>query len=44
MPEYAFAIDVYQGEHLEEGKKSLAFSLRYYNPEQTLTEEEVKKS
>ncbi|KMM37450.1 phenylalanine--tRNA ligase subunit beta [Guptibacillus hwajinpoensis] len=36
--------DVYQGEHLEEGKKSLAFSLRYYNPEQTLTEEEVKKA
>ncbi len=36
--------DVYQGEHLEEGKKSLAFSLRYYNPEETLTEEEVKKA
>lgn len=36
--------DVYQGKHLEEGKKSLAFSLRYYNPEQTLTEEEVKKA
>ncbi|WLR60776.1 phenylalanine--tRNA ligase subunit beta [Guptibacillus hwajinpoensis] len=36
--------DVYQGEHLDEGQKSLAFSLRYYNPEQTLTEEEVKKA
>ncbi|MCA0986293.1 phenylalanine--tRNA ligase subunit beta [Guptibacillus algicola] len=36
--------DVYQGEHLEDGKKSLAFSLRYYNPEQTLTEEEVKNA
>ncbi|TLS39169.1 phenylalanine--tRNA ligase subunit beta [Pseudalkalibacillus caeni] len=36
--------DLYQGEHMEEGKKSLAFSLRYYNPEHTLTEEEVKKA
>jgi phenylalanyl-tRNA synthetase beta chain len=35
--------DVYQGEHLEEGKKSLAYSLRYYNPEKTLTDEEVTK-
>jgi phenylalanyl-tRNA synthetase beta chain len=36
--------DVYQGEHMETGKKSLAFSLRYYNDEQTLTEEEVTKA
>lgn len=33
--------DVYQGEHLEEGKKSLAFSLTYYDPEHTLTDDEV---
>ncbi|PAD63892.1 phenylalanine--tRNA ligase subunit beta [Bacillus siamensis] len=35
--------DVYEGEHMEEGKKSVAFSLQYVNPEQTLTEEEVTK-
>ncbi|ATH92710.1 phenylalanyl-tRNA synthase subunit beta [Bacillus glycinifermentans] len=35
--------DVYEGEHMEEGKKSVAFSLQYLNPEQTLTEEEVTK-
>ncbi|MFA8437896.1 phenylalanine--tRNA ligase subunit beta [Pueribacillus sp. YX66] len=33
--------DVYAGEHLATGKKSIAFSLLYLNPEQTLTEEEV---
>ncbi|MGJ9382974.1 phenylalanine--tRNA ligase subunit beta [Salipaludibacillus sp. CF4.18] len=33
--------DVYQGEHLEIGKKSLAFSLRYLDPEKTLTDAEV---
>lgn len=36
--------DVYQGEHLEEGKKSVAFSLRYVDPERTLTDEEVTKA
>lgn len=36
--------DVYHGEHLEEGKKSLAFSLKYYDPERTLTDEEVVKT
>lgn len=35
--------DVYQGEHLEAGKKSLAFSIRYQDPEKTLTDEEVAK-
>ncbi|MBU9714302.1 phenylalanine--tRNA ligase subunit beta [Evansella tamaricis] len=35
--------DLYQGEHLNEGKKSLAFSLRYLDTEKTLTEEEVSK-
>ncbi|KYD27550.1 phenylalanine--tRNA ligase subunit beta [Parageobacillus toebii] len=33
--------DVYQGDRLPEGKKSIAFSLRYYDPERTLTDEEV---
>ncbi|KGA97813.1 phenylalanyl-tRNA synthase subunit beta [Alkalihalobacillus alcalophilus ATCC 27647 = CGMCC 1.3604] len=33
--------DLYQGEHLEDGKKSLAFSLTYLDPERTLTDEEV---
>jgi phenylalanyl-tRNA synthetase beta chain len=36
--------DVYQGEHLEEGKKSIAFSLFYQDPERTLTDEEVEAS
>jgi phenylalanyl-tRNA synthetase beta chain len=35
--------DFYQGEHMEEGKKSLAFSLKYYDPEKTLTDEEIVK-
>lgn len=33
--------DVYEGEHLDSGKKSLAFSLKYRNPEKTMTEDEV---
>ncbi|WP_100373709.1 phenylalanine--tRNA ligase subunit beta [Bacillus sp. FJAT-45037] len=33
--------DLYEGKHMEEGKKSLAFSLTYLNPEKTLTDEEV---
>lgn len=33
--------DLYEGEHLEAGKKSLAFSLKYFDPERTLTDEEV---
>lgn len=36
--------DLYQGEKMEAGKKSLAFSLRYYNPERTLTDEEVTEA
>ncbi|WP_216828880.1 phenylalanine--tRNA ligase subunit beta [Alkalihalobacterium elongatum] len=35
--------DLYQGEHLEAGKKSLAFSLTYFDPERTLTDEEVSQ-
>ncbi len=37
----ATLFDLYKGDRLESGKKSLAFSLRYYNPEKTLTDEEV---
>ncbi|MCP1190858.1 phenylalanine--tRNA ligase subunit beta [Priestia flexa] len=33
--------DLYDGERMEEGKKSVAFSLRYLDPERTLTDEEV---
>ncbi len=33
--------DLYEGEHMETGKKSLAFSLTYLDPEQTLTDERV---
>lgn len=33
--------DVYEGGHLEKGKKSVAFSLRYYDPERTLTDHDV---
>lgn len=33
--------DLYEGEKMEEGKKSVAFSLNYFDPERTLTDEEV---
>ncbi|MEY9970246.1 phenylalanyl-tRNA synthetase beta chain [Lysinibacillus sp. RC46] len=33
--------DVYEGEKMEAGKKSVAFSLTYFDPERTLTDEEV---
>lgn len=36
--------DVYQGEHLESGKKSIAFNILYLDPERTLKDEEVEKS
>ncbi|MDY7044100.1 MAG: phenylalanine--tRNA ligase subunit beta [Bacillota bacterium] len=36
--------DVYQGEHMEEGKKSVAFSLLYQHSEKTLTDEEIQVS
>ncbi|MED3978598.1 phenylalanine--tRNA ligase subunit beta [Priestia megaterium] len=36
--------DLYEGERMEEGKKSVAFSLRYLDPERTLTDEEVAKA
>lgn len=33
--------DYYQGDNIEEGKKSVAYSLTYLNPQATLTDEEV---
>lgn len=33
--------DVYEGEHMETGKKSIAFSLTYFDAERTLTDEDV---
>lgn len=35
--------DLYEGKNMEEGKKSIAFSLTYADPERTLTDEEVTK-
>jgi phenylalanyl-tRNA synthetase beta chain len=34
--------DVYQGANIGEGKKSVAFNVRYRSPEKTLTDEEVE--
>lgn len=36
--------DLYEGERMEEGKKSIAFSLTYLDPEKTLTDEEVVRA
>jgi len=33
--------DVYQGSHVDEGQKSMAFSLKYFDASKTLTDEEV---
>ncbi|MFS0865213.1 phenylalanine--tRNA ligase subunit beta [Fredinandcohnia sp. 179-A 10B2 NHS] len=35
--------DLYEGERMEPGKKSVAYSIRYFDSERTLTEEEVTK-
>ncbi|WP_034550912.1 phenylalanine--tRNA ligase subunit beta [Carnobacterium funditum] len=36
--------DLYQGDKIEEGKKSLAYTLSYLNPTDTLIEEDVTKA
>ncbi|WP_373893009.1 phenylalanine--tRNA ligase subunit beta [Virgibacillus natechei] len=36
--------DVYQGENVPEGKKSIAYSLLYQHPEKTLQDDEVEQS
>ncbi|MCK1977423.1 phenylalanine--tRNA ligase subunit beta [Jeotgalicoccus huakuii] len=37
-----YPFDVYQGEHIEEGKKSVALRLTYLDREQTLTDKDVE--
>lgn len=36
--------DLYQGEHLQDGKKSLAFNLLYLDPMRTLKDQEVEEA
>lgn len=36
--------DVYEGAHVPEGKRSLAYTLTYQNPETTLTDDEVNQA
>ncbi|MBU8879637.1 phenylalanine--tRNA ligase subunit beta [Bacillus sp. FJAT-29790] len=36
--------DLYEGERMEPGMKSIAFSLKYFDPERTLTDEDVVKA
>ena len=36
--------DLYEGDNVEKGKKSVAFSLTYADPERTLTDDEVVKA
>lgn len=36
--------DVYQGENISDGKKSMAYSLTFVNPEATLVDEEINQS
>ncbi|MDQ0220115.1 phenylalanine--tRNA ligase subunit beta [Peribacillus cavernae] len=40
----ASLFDLYEGDHMEPGKKSVAYSLKYFDPERTLTDEEVTKA
>lgn len=35
--------DVYEGKHVAEGKKSIAFTMEFFDPERTLTDEEVNR-
>ncbi|MFT8321371.1 MAG: phenylalanine--tRNA ligase subunit beta [Bacillus sp. (in: firmicutes)] len=36
--------DLYEGDKMEEGKKSIAYTLKYFDPEQTLTDEMITKA
>lgn len=36
--------DLYEGEHVEEGKKSMAYQLTFVNDESTLTDEEIEQA
>ncbi len=42
LAEEAVIFDVYEGEHVEPGKKSIGLSLRLRSHEKTLTEEEIR--
>ncbi|KGP71368.1 phenylalanine--tRNA ligase subunit beta [Pontibacillus yanchengensis] len=44
LVQHVLVFDLYQGEHLPEGKKSLAFTLRYLDPNRTLTDQEVEET
>ena len=39
--EDSYIFDVYKGEHIPEGKKSIAFNVRYRSSERTLKDEEI---
>ena len=41
--EHVVLFDVYSGQQIQPGKKSLAYSIRYRSPERTLTDEEVEE-
>jgi len=36
--------DMYEGEHVPEGKKSVAYNLLYQDPDKTLTDDEIEES
>jgi phenylalanyl-tRNA synthetase beta chain len=36
--------DIYQGEHMEEGKKSIAYTLRFQDPQATLTDDQIDEA
>lgn len=38
----AEVFDIYEGEHIAQDKKSVAIRMEFLNPEQTLTDEEIK--
>ncbi|WP_077703321.1 phenylalanine--tRNA ligase subunit beta [Virgibacillus dokdonensis] len=44
LVKHVSVFDVYEGEHLEAGKKSVAFHLVYQHAEKTLTDDEVQAS
>lgn len=41
--EEALLLDTYRGEQVEEGRKSVAISLRYRDPDSTLTDKEIER-
>lgn len=44
LVKHVHVFDVYQGEHLTDGKKSVAYNLVYQDPEKTLKDDEVEAS